>query len=282
MDFDDLQFSSSALLSRISFFDGLNDINLFVEDADSQYIYETIFKRLLGEKYNIQSIFPCGGKSAVKEMFLERGGNTEGIKNVYIVDGDFDKLLFPEEMIDDPQFVYLKMYNIESYLINEPGLCNLVKSKLKCLDTEACEKLEFPQWYYRIVDEAKELFLCYCYIQKFKIGIPNVNRSHYEFIDDHTGFKRTDGAFEQYQQNLYSAYPNAKSEIDVIRRDFKHLYGEHYEVLICGKFLLSSLHAYLHRITSKSIMNDDLLWCLVNSFDVDKLDYIKEVCLATA
>ena len=142
MDFEDLQYSSSALLSRISFFDGLNDINLFVEDTDSQYIYETIFKRLLGEQYNIQTIFPCGGKPAVKEMYLERGCNTDGIKNVYVVDGDFDRLLFPEEMIDDPQFVYLKMYNIESCLINESGLCNLVKSKLKCLDVEACERLK--------------------------------------------------------------------------------------------------------------------------------------------
>lgn len=281
MDKDELQFSDAALLSRISFFDGLNDINLYVEDVDSQYLYETIFKRLLGNQYSIQTIFPCGGKRAVKEMFSERGHSTDGIKNVYVVDGDFDRLLFAEEMIDDPQFVYLKMYNIESCLINEYGLCNLVKSKLKCMEAEAYERLNYTQWYHRIIAEAKELFLCYCYIQKFQLSIPNVNRSHYEFIDEKTGFKRTDGSFEKYKKDLYDAHPDAEAEINVIRQDFEGQFGTHYEILVCGKFLLSSLHTYLYTVVNKSIPKDDLLWCLANSFDVNILKYVKDACLGT-
>lgn len=282
MENDDLQFSDYALLSKIYFFDGLNDINLYVEDVDSQYFYETIFKRLLGDRYNIQTIFPCGGKPAVKEMFYERGHFTDGIKNVYVVDGDFDRLLFAEDMIDDPQFVYLKMYNIESYLINEHGLCNLVKSKLKCMDIEVYERLNYAQWYHRIIAEAKELFLCYCCIQKCSLGIPNVSRSHYEFIDDKTGFERNDGAFEKYKKSLYDVYPDAEQEINVIKQDFESRFGKHYEILICGKFLLSSLHSYLYTIVHKSIPADELLWCLVNSFDVSKLEYVKEACLASS
>ena len=281
MENDDLQFSDSALLSRICYFDGLNDINLYVEDVDSQYLYETIFKKLLGDQYNIQTIFPCGGKQAVKKMFSERGHFTDGIKNVYVVDGDFDRILFAEDMIDDPQFVYLKMYNIESCLINEFGLCNLVKSKLKCMDTEAYERLNYAQWYHRIIAEAKDLFLCYCFIQKFQLGIPNVSRSPYEFIDDKTGFKRTDGAFDEYKKNLYGEYPDAEAEINVIQHDFEERFGTHYEILICGKFLLSSLHTYLYTIVHKSIPIDDLLWCFVNTFDVSKLEYVKNACLAS-
>lgn len=279
MEKDDLHFSDAALLSRINFFDGLNDINLYVEDADSQYLYETIFKRLLGEQYNIRTIFPCGGKQAVKEMFFERGHDTNGIKNIYIVDGDFDWLIFPEKMIKDSQFVYIRMYNIESYLFNEDGLCSLVKSKLKCMDVYAHECLNYTKWYKRIVEEAKDLFLCYCYIQKKKLGIPNVNRSHYEFIDGKTGFKRVDGAFEEYKAELYKSNPSAETEIQMIRQEFEKHLGCHYEVLICGKFLLSSLHTYLYTIIKESIHKDDLLWCLVNTFDVNKLDYIKEACL---
>lgn len=279
MEKDDLYFSNEALLSRIYFFDGLNDINLYVEDADSQYMYETIFKRLLGEQYNIQTIFPCGGKKAVEKMFTERGHRTEKIKNIYVVDGDFDRLISPEDMIQDSQFVYIKMYNIESYFFNEKGLSSLVKSKLKCMDADAHKYLNYTNWYNRIVDEAKDLFLCYCYIQKNKLGIPNVNRSHYEFIDGQTGFKRTDGAFEKYKTELYKSNPGAEAEIQMIRHEFERNFGCHYEVLICGKFLLSSLHSYLYTIVKRSINKDDLLWCLVNSFDVNKLDYIKKACL---
>ena len=278
-EFEELSFSSTALQSRPYFYDGINDINVYVEDAESQYFYEEIFKRLLGAAYRIQTIFPCGGKPAVIKMFKDRGEITDGIRNIYVVDGDFDRLLFPEKMIQHPQFIYLKMYNIESCLINETGLCKLVKSKLKCMDAEAISKLKYRDWFCRIVDEAKELFLCYCYIQKFHLEQPNISRSHYEFIDYKTGFKRIDGSFENYRNKLFDDYPDAKEQIEVIRKCFNGLFGNSYEILICGKFLLSSLHDYLYNITHRGINKDDLLWCLVESFDIKSLSYVREACL---
>ena len=80
-----LEFSQEALLNRASFYSGYNDINLFVEDTDSEYFYETIFKRLLGKDYIIKTIFPCGGKPGVIKMFEERGKVTEGKKNVALL-----------------------------------------------------------------------------------------------------------------------------------------------------------------------------------------------------
>ena len=274
-----LDFSTEALQNRPNFYEGFNDINLFVEDAESQYFYEEIFKRLLGDRYSIKTIFPCSGKPAVIKMFNERGSVTANVRNIYIVDGDFDRVLFPEKMISNPQFIYLKKYNIESCLINELGLCKLVKSKLKCIDAEAIAKLKYKTWFTRIVDEAKELFLCYCYIQKFHPEKPNVNRSHYEFLDHKTGFKRKDGSFESYRNELYSEYPDAKEKIETIRSEFMTRFGNCYDILICGKFLISSLHDYLYTIIKKSIPNDDLLWCLVENFDVEELDYVRKACI---
>ena len=158
-----LEYSSEGLLNRVEFYKGYNDINLYVEDENSQYLYETIFKRLLGDRYAIKTIFPCGGKINVKKAFEEYGEQNEDIKNVYVVDGDFDEFLFPERMVLNSHFVYLKMYNIESCIINEEGLCSIVKGKLKCVDIEAREKLDYKGWRNRIINEAKELFFCYCY-----------------------------------------------------------------------------------------------------------------------
>jgi len=280
-DVDELLFSTEALKSRLDFYDGLNDINIFVEDSDSQYLYEEIFQRLLGKAYSIKTIFPCGGKQAVIDTYIERGSHTDGVRNVYLVDGDFDRLLFPENMIVHPQFVYLKRYNIESYLINETGLCKLVKGKLKCIYDVAHAKLKYADWFQRIIGEAKELFLCYCYIQKANLGIPNVNRNHYDFLDQKTGFKRNDGKFESFRNELYEKYPEAQEQIENIRADFEKLYGNHYEILICGKFLLSSLHDYLHTIIGRPTPKDDLIWCLVETFDVNQLDYVRAACLNT-
>ena len=280
----ELHFSDSALLNRSYFYDGINDVNIFVEDADSQYYYETIFHRLLGEKYRIRSIFPCGGKSAVKKVYFERGRYTEEIKNIYIVDGDFDRLINLDKMINDSHFIYLKMYNIESYIINEPGVCKFLKYKLKCLDSEAHDRLKYADWYNRIIKEAKDLFLFYCFIQKVDPEKPNVGRSHYDFIDKNTGFERTDGKYQSYQKRVLDDYPNAITEIELIKKDYENIYGNNYESLICGKFLISSLHSYLLSIVKnckKRIDKDELFSWLIESFNIEKLDYIRSVCLAT-
>lgn len=84
---DDLMYSSEALAARFLLFQGLNDINLIVEDKDREYIYETIFKRMLGEQYHISAIFAAGGKPAVKDRYNEFRSETNGVKNFYIVDG---------------------------------------------------------------------------------------------------------------------------------------------------------------------------------------------------
>ena len=274
-----LEYSSEGLLNRVEFYKGYNDINLYVEDENSQYLYETIFKRLLGDRYAIKTIFPCGGKINVKKAFEEYGEQNEDIKNVYVVDGDFDEFLFPERMVLNSHFVYLKMYNIESCIINEEGLCSIVKGKLKCVDIEAREKLDYKGWRNRIINEAKELFFCYCYIQKYEPSYPNIQRSHYTFLDYRTGFKRTDGSFEKYQDEVYNLHSDAKDKIDELKIRYEQKYEKHYDRLICGKFLISSIHDYLKSITKCSIEKDDILWQMANSFDVSVLDYVKEACI---
>lgn len=278
--YERLEFSSDALLVRSDFYDGHNDINLYVEDEDSQYLYEEIFKRLLGDDYNIETIFPQGGKLSVIKAYKEKGRSTDGIRNVYVVDGDFDRLIHPDTMVNDPQFVYLRMYNIESCLISEAGVCSIAKGKLKLVDEEVRQKVRYSDWYSRIVNEAKELFLCYCYIQKQRLNIPNVNRNAYDFIDYKTGFQRTDGSFERYLSNLCELHPSAKEGIEEVRGDFLRQFGNHFERLICGKFLLTSLQKYLYVIVGCSIPNDDILIQLARTFDVGELEYVKDACLA--
>lgn len=63
---DDLMYSSEALAARFLLFQGLNDINLIVGDKDREYIYETIFKRMLGEQYHISTIFAAGVNQQLK------------------------------------------------------------------------------------------------------------------------------------------------------------------------------------------------------------------------
>lgn len=277
-----LQFSGEALLNRVKFYEGLNDINLYVEDIDSQYMYESIFKRLLGMDYTISTIFPCGGKLGVINAYGEYGTHTNGVANVYVVDGDFDWLIRPKSMVCDPQFIYLRMYNIESCIINEAGAHEFSKPILKLMDDEVDKRIRYGEWRRRIIDEAKELFLCYCSIQKLQLDSPNVARSDYEFIDHMTGFKRMDGAFEGYRKKLLDVHPEMKGEIETVRREVERKCDGRFDRLICGKFLLSSLLSYLTGILDRPIRRDELLWRMVETFDVEELDYVRQACLTAA
>lgn len=277
---DELMYSSEASATRSLFYQGLNDINLFVEDAGLEYEYETIFKRLLKDKYCITAIFALGGKTNVKQKYAEFGSSMGGVKNFYIVDGDFDRYIAPDEMINDECFIYLRTYNIENYFVDQYACEQFAKSKLKCLDKEVTVRVGFADWKERIVNEAKKLFLHYCLVQKYNLGIKTLLRSHYMFIDQITGFEREDDSFEKFKNSILELAPDAEDKIAEIVIDYEALNGDDYSGLICGKFLLTSLFCHLRNIVRCNFKAEDLRWYLVNNFDISKLDYVKEKLLS--
>lgn len=278
-ELDDLMYSSEALATRFILFQDLNEINLFVEDVGMEYIYETIFKRLLEDKYNIKAIFPLGGKSKVKERFLEFGEKTNNIKNFYIVDGDFDRYIYQDSIIDNPCFIYLKTYNIENYFLDEKACIQFSKGYLKCLDSVVKNKVSFNNWKNRIVSESSKLFLCYCFVKKFHPTKKTLSRSSFLFIDSKTGFEK-EGAYQKYwNDEILTLDIEAQDKINKIDKIYKSINGNDYFNLICGKFLFDSLCAYLRKLFQTTFNKDDFKWHLINHFDISKLDYIKTAIL---
>ena len=276
---DDLVYSSEADAVRFLYYQDLNDINLFVEDSGMEYEYETIFKRLLGDDYHIKAIFGLGGKSKVRERYKEFGSCTNGRQNFYIVDGDFDRYTCPSGMIHDSNFVYLEAYNIENYFIDENATLQFAKSYLKCMDDEVKNIVQFKKWKGKIILESQQLFLCYCFVQKFGFSEPTVARPEYLFIDSKTGFKRADNSFNDYVEHVLTLDKDAEGKLNEIIHDYERINGDDYFNLICGKFLLTSLYCYLRSLIKERIDKNDLRWALVNNFDVSKLDYVRNAIL---
>ncbi len=276
---DDLEYSADAQAARFILYQGLNEINLIVEDIDREYIYETIFKRMLGEQYNISTIFAAGGKPAVKDRYYEFGKKTNGFQNFYIVDGDFDRYIHQSDMITDSCFIYLKTYNIENYFIDEKACIQFAKGHLKCLDDVVIEKVSFNSWKERIVSESSKLFLCYCFIQKFYPQKENVSRAPFLFLDEKTGFEKNNAYQKYWNEEILVLDSDAKNKINEIDETYKSIHGSNYFNLICGKFLLDSLCAYLRNLFKASYNKEDFKWHLINHFDITKLDYVKNVIL---
>lgn len=278
MDEKSLEYSFDASLNRTLFYSEFNDINIYVEDINKEYEYETVFKRLLGDEYRISSIFCMGGKKEVIKAFEENKKQNINDLNFYIVDGDFDRYIFPEKMIKDSHFIYLDTYNIENYYIDEEACYKFSKGKLRLIDDKVRKIINFDNWLNTIITQSSKLFLSYCFLEKYYPEIPSVSRKHCEFIDSKTGFERTDDAYNKYFENvIINADSDAMSKINDIDRDYKLINGDNYFNLICGKFLLCSLGFYLRSKINDRIDNDDLKWYLIENFDIKKLDYIKEV-----
>lgn len=281
-DINDLKYSNDAECARYYYYEDVNEINLFVEDEGKEFEYETIFKRLLKEDYKIETIFGVGGKIEVINAFKEFGRNSKSNpnkKNFYLVDGDFDRYINKNEMIDDPCFLYLKTYNIESYLVDEEISNSYVKGKLRCLDNDLKRRFDFQKWKDKIVNQASKLFFTYAFLKKYHPEEENVSRKPALFLNSNTGFEREDGAFDKYMDSLRNKYSDIDEKINEIKLSYEIINGDDYFNLICGKFLMTSLCWYIRAVTYKKFNHDDFRTMLVNGFDVTKLNYVRNKIL---
>ena len=276
-DVGDLMYTPEAAAARYFFYQGQNEINLFVEDEGKEYEYETIFKRLLGDSYHISTIFSLCGKINIKKRFEEFGDKHNGVMNFYIVDGDFDRYIHANEMIHHSCFLYLETYNIENYFLDEKACIQFMKHRLKCLDSTVATKISFRDWKNKIVEQASKLFFCYCFMQKYHPSHKTIDRSPYCFIDKDNGFERIDGAYQHYWETEVQPMNSASEKmISDIRARYEEIHGCDYSYLICGKFLFISLYCHLRNIAKSSFNQADFRWHLINCFDIEKLSYVRD------
>lgn len=277
MDVEDLVYSEEAKLNMVYLFEDINDINFFVEDKDKSYEYETIFKRLFDGQINITKIFDVGGKPALERAYNTHGKGEDGILNFYIADGDFDRIIAPNSMIKDTNFIYLRAYNIENYFIDKIACEKFAKGLLKKLDSDVERIVNFDYWYSKIISEASELFFYYCYAKKFHPEINTLSRSPFTFLNSNNGFKDTE---RNVIQDFLTTLPSTinKKEFEKIKLRYSELYTSNFE-LICGKFLMDSLTCYIRSITKTNVQNTIFRWQLLTNFNIEKLEYLKDIVL---
>lgn len=276
---EDIMYSKDALITKFMLIKDFNGTKLIIEDLKKEYIYENIFKRLLGEKYNISSILGVGGKNKVIDCFNEFGPiNENKTKNFFLVDGDFDRYTNPNKMIKNPNFIYLKTYNIENYFVDEHATIQFFKGYLKCLDEEISDKLDFSNWKNNIINQSSNLFLSYCFVKKYYPYLPSVSKAIAKYIDINTGYV-IENSVKQYQESLEEIDKEIKSKVNEIKNNYIEINGNNFFNLICGKYLLNSFFWYIRLNLFKNFDSKNFNWYLISNFDISKLDYIKDSIL---
>lgn len=267
-----LFYSESALLNRVLFYSDYNDINIFVEDEYKEYIYENIFQRMFNYEIKISKILPMKGKPGVEKAFREYGCEYDGKPTVYLVDGDFD-LVMGKEMIENPNYIYLEKYNIESYYIDEKAILKYMAGKMKTTQKNVSEKIKYSQWENMIYDAMKELFINYMVAQatfpeEKNVGLP----AHSYFYKN--GYANI-GKIEDYINSLKCRIPDYEIKYNTYKRNFEIILFEDTTRLVCGKYLLASLSNYLRKIANVSFKEDDFIYFLASFFDIKTLDFVK-------
>lgn len=278
---DSLKFSADAIGARSRLYNTGEGIVLYVEDTDKEYLYETLFKRILGNEYCFKKICACGGKSNVINFFQENNSLDINDKNLYLVDGDFDRLIHSEMMIHNPRFIYLDYYNIEDYLIDEYAIEHVMKNYFHCIDEQVKEIIDFNNWKKRIINESSELFLLYCVAQTCDTVIENVNTNPYQIIDSTTGFFKTDvNPIASYRCKLQSVCSDIDTRMQSVQQKYTEIYSnsDDYLHIICGKFLLTSLFCYLRKKLKKyhiNLITEVLIGSFASNVELSKFDSIK-------
>lgn len=271
----DLTYSEEALLSRVLYLISSTELNIFVEDEGKEYEYEEIFERLLSNEIRINLIFPTGGKPRLEEAYSLFGTSAEYGKCFFIADGDFD-IALGREQINAPNFIYLKRYNIESYLIDKTAIIKFMRPKLKKTIIETEEIIAYNSWESVVTPYLKRVFALHFLAQVNKvIEIENVGRRPGFFVTSQ-GLPNPNN-FNSYLNEIENYIPNAGSDIDETISNLESIYGTEATGFICGKYFLDSLSKYLSsKLCKKKIGSEELKTFLISNFNIDSIKYVKD------
>lgn len=269
----DLEYSNEALLSRVLFLSYENDINIFVEDIKKEFEYEELFERLFDDKLKIGCIFPVGGKLFLEQAFELFGNSNKYGKTFFIADGDFDEIL-GRKRINAINFIYLKKYNIESYLIDETAVISIMRPNLRKTKLETRKIVNYMTWYNAILPYYKKLFILHCLVQKYIPQVPNISRKPEGFLDKY-GLP-VEEQYKKYKNEISTRIENFDEKYTLLYKKMDEIYEGDETRYICGKYLIKSLRLYLNRIANKKFSYDSLKASLISSFNIEALYYLKK------
>lgn len=268
----DLNFSEEGLLSRVLFLTSETTLTVFVEDIDKEYVYEELFEKIFPPELKIDCIFPTGGKPKLEEAFSLFGSSPEYGKTFFIADGDFD-LALGKFMIKASNFIYLKRYNIESYLLNETAVLKYMRPRLQKSIKATRDIIKYQEWIKSLSPYYNKLFALHYIVQSEVPEIKNVARNPARFLNER-GYPN-ESQFNAYLSEVKSIIPDASQKIDIALQKLIDTYGLDTSAFVCGKYYIYALKLLLNTKLNKKINEDEVKAFLISNIDVDSLYYIR-------
>ncbi|WP_044748893.1 DUF4435 domain-containing protein [Bacillus alveayuensis] len=281
--YDSLTYSIDGEFNLSLFLSSYNDLMIYVEDKDRPNIYESLFKRLLGNEIKIENIHLSGGKERVKELYKKYKENPI-TPCFFIVDLDFDDL-HEKEKVSDENFLYLDRYSIENYLVDEHVGGVFLNGRLQIGEEKCREIIKFKEWLNEISQGYKYLICIFLCIQSLELPIENTSEDAGRFIKDKSWELDSEKIQKYYEKALSLALQKGKYEefLDLMEfydKKIQSLYHNEIWRVIPGKQLIKIFWRYLVGFCSyKTVYEDDFYHLAARECSLENLFFVKKAIM---
>lgn len=166
------RFPDRALISRGVLYRPLQDIEIYIEDEDSEVFYSELLTRLLGGEVRLNKVFALRGKRRVLEECRRFTGPASAI---FLIDGDLDWVAGIPLPQMERLFVH-QSYCIENYLFCETAMVEIiVESHGRLTRDKARRKLDWPKIRESYQAPLTDLFIEFAVAYSINPDLPTVS-----------------------------------------------------------------------------------------------------------
>lgn len=177
-------------------------------------------------------------------------------------------------MIENPNYIYLEKYNIESYYIDEKAVLRFMAGKMKKTQKSVSQVIKYSSWESVVYEAMKELFINYMIAQATFPDEKNVGLPEHSFFhkDGYANYDKING----YIDTLKKKIPDYEEKYSIYNKRFEEILLGDITRLVCGKYLLASLSNYLRDVAKVKFKEEDFVNFLISAFNIKKLDFVKK------
>lgn len=159
-----------------------NDIAVYVEDTGAPNLWLKLLRRHLPKEVRLRSVSVLGSReNVVRACRVDQA--MDGIKRLYIIDGDLD-LLRGRAKPRLRHLYRLRSYCVENYLLNEEAIISAVMTLHPQVDEERAKRqVDYLGWITRNETVLTRLFICYAVTYELRKEQQTVGFSVYRLLE---------------------------------------------------------------------------------------------------
>lgn len=283
-----LRWPAKAWRSVAILFAPLQDVDVYVEDHESQVFYGELFKRLVGDKVSIVRAIPLGNRHAVETACASHGAASR--PSLYLVDGDLDWVA-GRSPLSLPFMYRLQAYCVENFLICELAAIELaVEAHGKIDQQEARNRLGWSTWVNELRNTLLDLSIVFAVAHVLTPDIRTVAHGHGAVCDQAQKGKdpklnsaraaslRTqimDDVVAQVGMPAFQVeYGRVRARVDALADPLRVVSGKN--------FLLPSLRFQIRSVAPESFPRRSFQLRLARHCDLSGLNGLRDAVLAVA